>query len=64
MDKVFFALALLSMVGVVFSLFRGLLALGGGTQKDHQISQKMMQWRVKFQGTAIIFLLLAYLAKH
>ena len=63
MDKVFLVGAGLAMLGVVASLFRGLMAMGGST-KDHQTSQKMMQWRIKFQAIALICLFLAYLAKH
>ena len=64
MDKVFLIIALLAGIGVLFSLFRGLLAMAKGTEQDHQTSQKMMQMRVICQGIAIIFLFLAYLAKH
>jgi hypothetical protein len=64
MDKVFLTIAGIAMVGVVASLFRGLLAMAKGTTKDHLTSQKMMQWRVKCQAIALICLFLAYLAKH
>lgn len=64
MDKVFIIAAFAAMIGVVFALVRGLLALGGGTAKDHQTSQKMMQMRVICQAIAIICLFLAYAAKH
>lgn len=64
MDKIFFIAALASMVGVVLSLIRGVAALSRGTEKDHKISQQMMQMRVIFQGLAIVFLFLAYLSKH
>jgi hypothetical protein len=64
MDKVFIIIAMLAIVGVVISLFSGLLAMTRGTKKDHQTSQKMMQMRVTCQAIAVISLLLAYLAKH
>jgi len=64
MDKVFLAVAFAAMIGVVLALFRGLLAMGGGTKKDHQTSQKMMQLRVICQAIAIICLFLAYATKH
>ena len=64
MDKVFIAAAFLAMIGVVISLFTGLFVMGRGTPKDHQTSQKMMQWRVIYQAIAIICLFLAYAAKH
>ena len=64
MDKVFLILALVALVGVVGSLFGGLLAMAKGTPKDHQTSQKMMQLRVICQGAVIVCLFLAYVAKH
>ena len=64
MDKVFIIIAFLAMAGVVISLFGGLLAMAKGGKKDHQTSQKMMQWRVICQGIALVCLFLAYLAKH
>ena len=63
MDKVFIVIAFIAMIGVVASLFRGMLAMGG-SKKDHQTSQKMMQMRVICQAIAIICLFLAYAAKH
>lgn len=63
MDKIFFIAALLSMGGVVASLFRGMFVMGGSTKKDNKTSNKMMRMRVLFQGLAIMFLLLAYFAK-
>ena len=63
MDKIFLVIAGLAMVGVVFSLVRGVSAMGG-TKKDHETSQKMMQWRIKFQAIALLSLFVAYLSKH
>jgi hypothetical protein len=64
MDKVFIIIAFLAIIGVVISLFSGLLAMTRGNKKDHQTSQKMMQMRVTCQAIAITCLFLAYLAKH
>lgn len=64
MDKVFFIAALVSMAGVVFSLFRGMFVMGGTTRKEHKTSNKMMQMRVLFQGLALMFLALAYFTKN
>ena len=64
MDKVFLIIAFAAMLGVVISLFGGLLAMAKGTKKDHQTSQKMMQMRVICQSIALTCLFLAYLAKH
>jgi len=63
MDKVFFIAALVSMGGVIVSLFLGLSAMGGKTRKENETSNKMMRMRVIFQGAALLFLFLAYLAK-
>jgi hypothetical protein len=59
----FFIAALLCIVGVVISLFWGLFAMTQGEQKDRETSNKMMRMRVLFQGAALFFLFLAYLAK-
>ena len=64
MANFFFAGAMLSIFAVVVSLFWGLFAMAKGSKKDHRTSNKMMRARVLFQGIAIFFLFLAYLAKH
>ncbi|MBU6475689.1 MAG: twin transmembrane helix small protein [Alphaproteobacteria bacterium] len=64
MDKVFLAIACIAVLGVVFALFNGLRAMARGTEKDHKLSQKMMQMRVICQAIALIALFLAYAAKH
>jgi hypothetical protein len=64
MDKIFFVIALIAMLGVIFSFLGGMFAMTRGTKKDHQMSQKMMQMRVLCQGIALACLFLAYLAKH
>jgi hypothetical protein len=62
-SAVFVVLALLCMLGVVASFFRGMVAMTRGQEKDHKTSNKMMQRRVYFQGFALLFFLLAYLTK-
>jgi len=64
MDKIFLVAALVCMAAVVVSLLRGFVAMTKGGAKDRQNSNKMMRLRVLFQGLAILFLFLAYLAKH
>lgn len=64
MDKVFIVVAMIAMIGVVLSLGAGLFAMGKGTEKAHQASQRMMQLRVTCQAVALIALFLAYLSKH
>jgi hypothetical protein len=59
----FFLVALACIIGVAVSLFWGLFAMTQGEQKDRVTSNKMMRMRVFFQGLAVLFLLLAYLAK-
>lgn len=59
----FFIAAMASIVGVVVSLFWGLFTMTQGEQKDRVKSNKMMRMRVLFQGLALLFLALAYLAK-
>lgn len=63
MDKIFFISAMISMLAVLGAMFWGLFAMTKGGEKDHQTSNKMMRFRVLFQGLAILFLLLAYLGK-
>ncbi len=63
MDHVFLIAALVCVACVVFSLFGGLIAMAKGTKKDNENSNKMMRLRVLFQGLAIVFLFMAYLAK-
>jgi hypothetical protein len=64
MDKVFIVIAAIAGVGVVVSLIRGFIAMGGTTKAENEKSQKMMQMRVICQGIALVCLFLAYLAKH
>lgn len=61
--QVLFIIALACMLGVVASFFLGMVAMTKGQEKDHKTSNKMMRMRVYFQGLALLFLLLAYLAK-
>jgi hypothetical protein len=55
--------ALICVVCVVVSLFWGLFAMTQGDPKDRKTSNKMMRMRVLFQGLAVLFLFLAFLAK-
>lgn len=59
----FFIAALVCIAGVAVSLFLGLFAMTQGEQKDRVKSNKMMRMRVLFQGLALLFLALAWLAK-
>lgn len=61
--SIFFILAAICMIGVVLSLFGGLLLMGRGKEKDAQYSNKMMRYRIMLQGGAILFLILASWAK-
>ena len=61
--NILFFIALACMAGVVGSFFMGMVAMTRGQKKDHKTSNKMMRMRVFFQGFALLFLLLAYLAK-
>lgn len=58
----FFILAMLSLVGVVATLFYGLLA-PRSTVADSKKSNKAMQLRVWLQGATIIFLILATVSR-
>lgn len=60
---VLFFIALACMLAVVGSFFWGMVAMTGGEEKDRVKSNKMMRFRVFFQGFALLFLLLSYLAK-
>jgi hypothetical protein len=60
---VLFFIALACMAVVVGSLLTGIVAMARGREKDHKTSNKMMQMRVLFQGLAIVFLFLSYLAR-
>lgn len=58
-----FIIALACMLAVVGSFFWGMVAMTGGKDKDRVTSNKMMRFRVFFQGFALLFLLLSYLAR-
>lgn len=62
-STVLFFIALACMLAVVGSFFWGMVAMTGGSDKDRIASNKMMRFRVGFQGLALLFLLLSYLAK-
>lgn len=63
MSNVFFILAMLSMIGVVAVFLMGMVAMTKGGKDQNLRSNKMMQIRVLFQGSAILFLFLAYTTK-
>lgn len=63
LSLLFLLAALACIAGVVGSLALGLFAMTKGEQKDRIRSNKMMRMRVLFQGLALFFLLLSYLAK-
>jgi hypothetical protein len=63
MGNIFFILALISMVGVVISMISGIFSMSKGSQQGSRKSNKMMQMRVICQGSALLFLLLAYFTK-
>lgn len=59
-----FFIALACMLAVVGSLIWGMVAMTRGSEKDAQTSNKMMRFRVVFQGLALAFLFLSYLARQ
>lgn len=59
----FFILAIISMLGVLASFFRGMVAMTRGGEKDHKTSNKMMRMRIWMQGLALLFLLLSAAAR-
>lgn len=61
--NILFFIALAFMLGVLVSFFWGMVAMTRGQEKDHQTSNKMMRLRVTFQGLALLFLLLSFLAR-
>lgn len=63
MSNIFFILGMVSIVVVVLSLIIGILAMTDETRKSGKLSNRLMTLRVAAQGTAVVFLLLAYLAK-
>jgi len=61
--NILFFIALAFMVAVLGSFFWGMVAMTKGGEKDHQTSNKMMRLRVTFQGLALLFLLLSFMAR-
>ena len=59
MSVVFLILGLVAMVGVVVSLFAGLLSMTHGGAFNQRHGNRLMQARVMLQGMAIVFLALA-----
>ncbi|HYD19312.1 MAG TPA: twin transmembrane helix small protein [Patescibacteria group bacterium] len=62
-NLLFFA-ALICMVAVLGSFLLGMVAMTREGEKNRDRSNKMMRFRVLFQGLALLFLLLAYLARQ
>lgn len=61
MGVVFFVLMGLAMLAVLVSLFGGLVTMAGGKDSDGRKSNKFMQYRVIFQGLALVFFAAAML---
>jgi len=59
-----FFVALACMLAVVGSFIWGMVAMTRGGEKDAATSNKMMRFRVIFQGLALVFLFLSYLARQ
>lgn len=62
--NILFFIALGFMLAVLVSFFWGMVAMTKGGEADHKTSNKMMRFRVMFQGGALLFLLLSFLARH
>lgn len=61
--SIFAIAAGVAALGVVVSLFWGMVAMTRGKESDHKTSNRMMQFRIICQGMALLFLFLAYLAR-
>ena len=61
--NILFFIALGFMIAVVASFFGGMISMTRGGEEDNKTSNKMMRLRVTFQGLALIFLLLSFLAR-
>ncbi|MFN7113339.1 MAG: twin transmembrane helix small protein [Alphaproteobacteria bacterium] len=59
----FVVLAGLAFMGVVGSLFWGMVVMTRGREQDHKTSNRMMQFRVICQALALLFLFFAYAAQ-
>jgi predicted small integral membrane protein len=59
----FIAAAGLAFLGVVGSLFWGMVAMTRGREKDHKTSNRMMQFRIACQALTLLFLFFAYVAQ-
>jgi hypothetical protein len=60
---VFTAAALLCILAVTGTLFWGVVTMAKPADKERMKSNKLMRMRVLFQGLALLFLALAYLAR-
>lgn len=61
--NILFFIALACMLAVFGSLMGGIVFMTKGHEKDHRNSNKAMRLRVMFQGLALLFLLLSFLAR-
>ena len=55
MGIVFLVLMGLAMLAVLVSLFGGLVVMAGNSDAEGRRSNKFMQYRVIFQGLALVF---------
>jgi len=57
--KTLFILAIMSAVATLVVLFMGVMTMGRGTPENKLRGNKLMRWRIGFQGLTLLFLLLA-----
>ncbi|MDP2206909.1 MAG: twin transmembrane helix small protein [Alphaproteobacteria bacterium] len=60
---IFIVLAGLAFLGVIGSLFWGMVVMTRGKEQDHKTSNRMMQFRVICQALTLLFLFFAYAAQ-
>jgi len=60
--KTLFILAILSAVATLTVLFMGVMTMGRGNEENKKRGNKLMRWRIGFQGLTLVFLLLAAIA--
>ncbi len=63
MSNIFIILMILPMLAVVGSLFVGLFSMARGGEGDGKQSNRMMRYRVIFQGIALLLFALAILTQ-
>ena len=57
--KALFILAILSAVATLVALLMGVMTMGRGNDENKKRGNKLMRWRIGFQGLTLVFLLLA-----